>query len=85
MPESLVISCVKRSETGDSVIIRVWNPLDIPVEGSIQCFKKIKAAQLLNLEEKVIEEIEVGDEGIARFSASEKKIVTLAVVPFDMD
>jgi alpha-mannosidase len=59
-PPALVISAIKRSNDGQSVIVRVYNPLDHEVEASIQpdfSFGRVYTANLLEERQEVMQPV----------------------------
>jgi alpha-mannosidase len=76
-PSELILSCFKRSETGNSAILRLFNPTPRDVEGRFTFFKKIKSARIINLNEEPQEELKsvLGD--TIEVKISRKQIVTL--------
>ncbi|HOE65797.1 MAG TPA: glycoside hydrolase family 38 C-terminal domain-containing protein [Candidatus Hydrogenedentes bacterium] len=75
-PAALMLSAIKQSEDGKGVVVRVFNPTDKPVKGLLAAGKKIKAAQVLDLEENVAGQAVVGPKG-AVLDVGRKKILTL--------
>ena len=78
-PSSLVVSAVKQSEKGGSIIIRLWNPTDQEITGKIAICNKITAASLVNLEEEELEKLEPTSDNAVMIKAGKKKIITLAL------
>ena len=76
-PSSLVLSAVKQSEKGDSVIIRLWNPSETAVTGKVSCCKRITGAGLVNFEEEEYEKLEIDSDSSVMITAGKKKIITL--------
>jgi mannosylglycerate hydrolase len=50
-PVALVVSAVKMAEDRESLIVRVFNPTQEPVSGTVKLFKKPSEAWLVNLDE----------------------------------
>ena len=78
-PASLVLSALKRSERGDSVIVRFFNPSTKNTRAVVSCFRKIRNAWITNLNEERREALEVADKKTVAIDAPSKKIVTLEV------
>ena len=78
-PASLVLSAVKRSEQGDRLIVRFYNPTAVPVQATVRLFRPIRSAQVVNLNEEPQEELVVDGEGGVTVSVSGKGIFTLAL------
>ena len=76
-PSALVLSCVKQSEDGKGLIVRVFNPTGKAVKGSLKLFKKVKKARTLTLEELPEKEIKLTDPQIIPLDVAKKKIVTV--------
>jgi mannosylglycerate hydrolase len=68
-PEVLALSAVKRSEDGDGLIVRFYNPAKEPIEATLRTFNPILSAQEVNLNE----------EGLAGLEVVEGYAITLAV------
>ncbi|MDO8585958.1 MAG: glycoside hydrolase family 38 C-terminal domain-containing protein [Armatimonadota bacterium] len=73
----LVFSGVKQAENGKGLIVRLFNPTDKAVKGSLKFFKPIKKAQLVSLEEIPEKEIKLTNSKTVPLSVAKKKIVTL--------
>lgn len=80
-PSSLVISAIKKSEKEESIIVRLFNPTDMDLEGKISCYKRIEKARLVNLNEEPIEDIKVNSHNVITLPVKKKKIVTLELIP----
>ena len=76
-PSALVFSGIKQAENGKGVIIRLFNPTDKAVKGSLKFFKPIKKAQLVSLEEIPEKEIKLTDSKTIPLNVAKKKIVTI--------
>lgn len=55
-PRTLVVSAIKQSETGQGVIVRIYNPLSHPVEATIRPGFACTTAFVAKLNEEVIAE-----------------------------
>ncbi len=78
-PEQLVLSAIKKSSRSDSLIVRVFNPTENTVTGTISFWKPIQKANLVNLNEKFISEASFMD-NLARITVTKNKIMTLEVI-----
>ncbi len=84
-PSSLIVSTIKKTdnpETEGAMLIRLWNPLGIMVNGSV-CLKNysIRRAALCKLNEKTIEE-ELSVKGnLIQISVKPKQILSLLIWP----
>ncbi|NNM88637.1 MAG: alpha-mannosidase [Phycisphaerae bacterium] len=58
-PETLVLSCIKKAQAGDAVIVRLFNPTDKPQAARIQCpadlLGQVKQVQEVDLLERPVE------------------------------
>jgi hypothetical protein len=61
-PEALVLSAVKRSEDGNSLIVRFYNPTSEPVEATLQTVYPIGSAQEVTLNEEPLAKMTVDGE-----------------------
>ena len=77
-PEQLVLSAVKKSSRQDSLIVRVFNPTEKTVSGTIRFWKRILMANLVDLNEKFISET-IFDENSVKIHVTKNKIITLEV------
>lgn len=78
-PKEIVLSTMKRAEKSDSLILRLFNPTDKEIEGSIKTFKEMKEAWITNMNEKRREQLEVIGNTV-NIIFDHKKIVTVEVV-----
>jgi mannosylglycerate hydrolase len=79
LPDDLVLSAVKRSESGDRMVVRFFNPTDRRIEGRLRVYHGLAGAQYLDLEEDPLGECPaVGDHEV-RIVAGPKKIVTVGL------
>ncbi|HIE04752.1 MAG TPA: hypothetical protein EYP61_08340 [Candidatus Latescibacteria bacterium] len=79
-PADLVVAAVKRSEDGDAVVVRFFNPTEEVISGRIHFFKPLKEASLTNLLEEPMERLKLEDENTAIVEVPKKKIVTVKLV-----
>lgn len=77
--DSIVTSAIKRSEDGQALVVRVYNPGDRDTEALIRVPRPIQEAQLLSLEE-VVQAPLTPDNGCVRMAVPSKKIVTIGLV-----
>lgn len=77
-PRNLVLSAFKRAEDGQGWIIRVFNPANTPIEGSLRLGQPVASAEAVTLEEVSIAPLAVEGNRVA-LSAGPKKIVTVKV------
>ena len=75
-PECLIHTATKRSPDGEHLVVRCFNPRETAVDGELRISASIRAAWTGDLMEKPVEELGV-EEGVVRFTAGPKRIVTL--------
>lgn len=78
-PETLCLSCIKKAESGDRLIVRFYNPLNKAVEGKLWCRFDVAQAFSLKLNEEEIQQLKVEKEHWIPFKAGKKKIITLGI------
>lgn len=78
-PETLVLSAIKRSERGDSLIVRFYNPTAEAVQATVTLFRPIRSAQLVNLGEEPQAEVPVDAQGSVSLPVRGKQVCTLAL------
>jgi mannosylglycerate hydrolase len=78
-PRTLILSALKVSEAGNSLILRLFNPTTRKISGTISSAKEIKRARLVNLNEEPLPEgeLEPRDGHRLDLEVPHKKIVTL--------
>jgi mannosylglycerate hydrolase len=75
--DNIIISSIKKSEKGDNLIIRLYNPTGNVHESIVSIFKDFRKAYLINLKEEIISELEKNDENKLNVQFSPYKIVSL--------
>lgn len=75
-PDLAVLSAVKLSEDGNAVVVRVFNPMEKPVDARLTCAKQLASANRVTLEEVHIEALQPEHKSVA-FTLGPKKIETL--------
>ena len=75
-PEELVISAIKKAESGEELVVRFYNTSDRQVTGKLSTFQQIEKASITNLLEETIEEIPASGNSVA-LSVGKHQIVTL--------
>jgi mannosylglycerate hydrolase len=78
-PEVLVLSAVKRGESGDALIVRVYNPTAEAVQATMTLFRPIRMAQLVNLNEEAGPDLPVDERGRVSLEVKGKQVRTLAL------
>ncbi len=74
--EGIMVSCIKRAEKGRGLIIRLYNPSPLDINGSVQCSPKISKVVLTDLEENEIARPEI-DGNKVLVSLPHHKILTV--------
>ncbi|MBN2011289.1 hypothetical protein JW960_18235 [candidate division KSB1 bacterium] len=77
-PGELVLSAIKKSTRKDSLIIRVFNPTETTVKGTIKFWRPIEKVNLVDLNESIISEM-APRENVLEITATKNKIVTIEV------
>ena len=77
-PDELILSAVKKSARKNSLIIRLFNPSEETVSGSIKFWKPIKKANLVDLNENLISQASF-KEDLVNVIATKNKIITIEV------
>jgi len=77
-PANLVLSALKQSEDGQSLVLRLFNPTKQELPAEIRFSKKIRIAALTNLNEETAEGLRSKGKTL-RFPVGHKKIVTVHV------
>jgi alpha-mannosidase len=75
--EDFIITAVKYSEDGSGLITRGFNRTSIPIDVTLKTWKAFKRAQLVNLAEKFIENLDIQKECQVSFHVDGHKIVTV--------
>ncbi|MHC4672972.1 MAG: alpha-mannosidase [Planctomycetota bacterium] len=79
-PSNLILSAMMRSEDGESIVLRLYNPTPNAIKGMIIFgHRKIISAQKVNFLEEPIEELELNDSESISLAVEAKRIVTLKV------
>jgi len=78
-PGKLILSAVKKSSRNDSLIVRVFNPTEETITGTIRFGKPIQQANLVNLNEQFISKANFNGNSVT-ISALKNKIITLEVI-----
>jgi alpha-mannosidase len=78
-PETVTLSAVKRSERGDALIIRIYNPTSEDVEATIRLSRSLRSVQEVALHEEPLAELVAGADGQITLPLAGKQVKTLAV------
>ena len=79
-PANLMVTCLKKAEDGNAVILRFFNTTAKKVRGRIRCLREIRKAVLTNLEEKPrggLRRLEVTNGNEINLEVNGNKIVTV--------
>lgn len=77
--ENLVLSAVKRSESGRFLVVRCFNPTERPAEGELRVYRDLVGAQYTDLEENLLGPCAMNGKRSVKLLAGPKKIITLAL------
>jgi mannosylglycerate hydrolase len=78
MPSTLVLSALKKGESGRSLIVRIYNPTRRKISGTLRFpFKPLKKARITNLLERPVERLEILDPQRLSLIVPAKRIVTV--------
>jgi mannosylglycerate hydrolase len=80
-PEAVRMSALKRSEDGQTLVLRCYNPASEPAEARIAVDQGIKTAFYANMDEKATERIELSGSNRVDLRIGAKKILTLLLEP----
>ncbi|MBI4558074.1 MAG: hypothetical protein HY706_10880 [Candidatus Hydrogenedentes bacterium] len=78
--DNLAVSAIKRSEDGEGIVVRVFNPTDSARQGRLTFARKIKHAEDVTLEEIGKKKLSTTGKSV-RFRLGRKKIGTFKVIP----
>jgi mannosylglycerate hydrolase len=80
LPDVLVLSAVKRSEQGDALIVRFYNPTGRAMQGELRTYRPLRSAQLVNLNESPLEDLvpAAGGDSVT-LSVGPKQVRTIAI------
>lgn len=75
-PEGLFLSAVKRAESGEGWVLRLFNPTEETLQGTITVPPSVQSAAQLTLAEKEMDALPLADQKVA-LEVQPKKIITL--------
>ena len=78
-PDTLEISAIKKAESGELTVLRIYNPTDQDVEGTVNFWQDIKEAQLMNLKEEKVKRLTPFSNTSLKILFIKKEIKTIAV------
>ena len=76
IPDKLIVSTVKKGKNSD-FILRLYNPTKHSIAGNIKLFKRIKKAEIVNLNEELIKKLDIENSHNIKINLLKKKILTL--------
>ncbi len=76
-PDDLIFSTLKYIESGEGIVLRLFNPTNYVIDGEIFTYLPIRSVELLSLEELVIDFLEIDNENQFSIKVKPKKIITL--------
>lgn len=79
-PADLQMASVKKSQSGDGIVIRLYNPTDTAIEGALTLAKDIKAAYETKLDESDPRPLTIRKDGAVKLSVPSGKISTILLV-----
>jgi alpha-mannosidase len=78
-PAALVLSAVKRSEDGEALIVRCYNPTAEALPATLDMCWPVERADLVSLDEKRLVDAPTVETGRIRFAIGPKQVRTIAV------
>lgn len=78
--DSMVLSCVKEKEKGDSIIVRLYNSSSDHTSCAIELYKDVERAYFTNLKEERIRELTIKGMSLDIEDIKPKEIVTIELV-----
>ena len=82
-PETVLMSAVKRSESGEGIIVRFYNPMTQEVRARLRFFHSIARAYLVRLDETRVRSLRVVARDTVAIRVRRKEIVTLELQPVE--
>lgn len=80
-PPTIPVSAVKRSESREGVIVRLFNPTPREVNVSLRFFRPLASAHRVRLDETLLDSIPVSGGNRVNIPVGKKEIVTIALIP----
>jgi mannosylglycerate hydrolase len=74
--KGLRISCIKKAEDGNGLIVRIYNPSSVDIEGELKCANLIKKATQVDLEEMEVQTLVMESNSVI-LQVPHHKIVTV--------
>jgi alpha-mannosidase len=79
-PDELVFSALKKSENGEGLILRIYNPTEKEISGKVRFGFNIKDIFLTNLEEKKVNKVPIINNNLLEVSLDRKKIKSYRII-----
>ncbi len=81
-PENLIFSALKKSvtESDNSLILRLYNPTESKIDGSIRFYHHLRAAEQVSMEEKTLKNLQIEKNHLINIEIAAKKIITLRLI-----
>jgi Alpha-mannosidase len=76
---AMVLSALKGSENGESLIVRLYNTSDKQVDFTLDFAREIKSAQLVRLDESPVKSLSVSGSTVRGLSAKPGEIITVSI------
>jgi mannosylglycerate hydrolase len=78
-PDVLTVSAVKMAEEGEGLIVRMWNTGEDAVDATVRFWQTPKRVALTNLAERMLDALDVAEDGSVTLPVRGRQIVTLRV------
>ena len=78
LDRSLVLSAMKRSDCGNTLLLRLFNPAERAVTGALKFFRPVRAAELVSLEETPLRALKPRGKRLA-LRVGSRKIVSVKI------
>ncbi len=79
-PDELIVTCVKKAERDEALIVRFYNISEQTTSGYLTCYRRISSAELVNLNEQPIAALNIDGEGRVELpEVPTRRIVTVAL------
>jgi alpha-mannosidase len=76
-PAEMVVTAIKKAESEDKLVVRLYNTTDKTVSGKVTTDGAV-AAEMMNMDEETKETLQVMENGSVELTVPGKKIITLA-------
>lgn len=73
----LIISAIKHTEKRETIVIRLFNPDDRDIDGTVRFYKPLGSAYLLDMKEERMEQLEIEGDNLIKIHMGCKKIETV--------